>query len=216
MTKTLWFEGAGMFLDDCNDVGNCRIRTSFTNDEGKRFYLEIEGNTYSKEWRKIHPEYANIPRIGCPVFCFEILGDDDCNKHRHEIDRAVHFEFTFAEIRKLVNERLGCSFDEVRVAPKNAGYRVHAGYIDGVSQYNDGDKFIFNPVSTARVDEIESYWHRKQRELGEKYPCVSVWRDEEDADLVHVRNFRHKLGMFDYRVDVDDWMSTETEVSAIN
>lgn len=37
--KVLYFEGAG--CAPCNDVENCRIRTAFTNKEGKKIYIEF-------------------------------------------------------------------------------------------------------------------------------------------------------------------------------
>lgn len=37
--KVLYFEGAGCV--PCNDVENCRIRTAFTNKEGKKFILNL-------------------------------------------------------------------------------------------------------------------------------------------------------------------------------
>ena len=39
MKKTLYFEGAGCV--PCNDVENCRIRTAFTNKDGKKIYIEF-------------------------------------------------------------------------------------------------------------------------------------------------------------------------------
>lgn len=40
--KTLYFEGAGWSdTDSSTNVGNCRIRTAFTNDDGRQIYLEM-------------------------------------------------------------------------------------------------------------------------------------------------------------------------------
>ena len=41
MSKTLYFEGAGCVPR--GDLENCRIRTAFHLDNGKRVYLEISG-----------------------------------------------------------------------------------------------------------------------------------------------------------------------------
>lgn len=38
--KTLYFEGAGCV--DYNNVGNCRIRTAFTNDKNEKFTLNLD------------------------------------------------------------------------------------------------------------------------------------------------------------------------------
>ena len=47
MKKTLYFEGAGW--GHCNDVENCRIRTAFTNKDGKKIYIEfLSGYKYTK------------------------------------------------------------------------------------------------------------------------------------------------------------------------
>lgn len=48
MKKTLYFEGAGCV--PCNDVENCRIRTAFTNKEGKKIYIEfLSGYKHTKK-----------------------------------------------------------------------------------------------------------------------------------------------------------------------
>lgn len=164
-----------------------------------------------KEWRKCNPDFKNVPVVGWVDRCFEITGSsDDCNEHRHEIGRSLHFPFTLAEITRIVNDILGCSFDEVAVAPNNAGYRVHGPRVNGMPTYRFGDEFVLDEATTRRVDEIEAHWRAEQKATGQKYPCVGVWRDENDSDLVHVRNFNKSgLGEFNYRVDEEDWRATE-------
>jgi len=39
--KTLYFEGAGLENAYKGEISNCRIRTAFTNNEGKKFILKF-------------------------------------------------------------------------------------------------------------------------------------------------------------------------------
>ena len=198
MGKTLYFEGAGM-EGTGGAVGNCRIRTALTNDEGARYYLEIGGNKGNEVWRRDHPELDGFDLVSTVDYCFEITGDhEDCNERRHETERSHSFPFTLAGILAYVNNELGCSFDAVEIAPPLAGYRVHANRPDS---YRFGDEFEFDPVSTARAEKIEQAHLEMQKAAGEAFPCLSVWRDEDDAGLLHVKHFRQGLGSFEYRID---------------
>ena len=56
MTKTLYFEGAGCVPR--GEVENCRIRAAFTNDNGEKNYLEMNGMEVSgKQNQKTLPRF---------------------------------------------------------------------------------------------------------------------------------------------------------------
>ena len=210
MSKTLYFEGAGMFGTG-EPVGNCRLRTAFTNDNGTRYYLELLGNRYSKEQRKhVDPEgvFKDDERIGYVDFCHEITSDpeiDDCNNSRHRIERNCHFKWTLDGIRELVNNELNCSFDQVVVAPKFSGYQVFnpkAKFHRTDNDYIFGDEFVLDEIQTAKVEAIYQREYQRQKDLGEKYPCVSVYREADDSNLIHVRHFKKQgLESFSERID---------------
>ena len=206
--KILWFEGAGM-PGTGGAVGNCRLRTALTNDEGVSYYLEVIGAQHDRKWLKqlgLDGEFTPAEHVGFVDFAFRITADpkvDDCNESRHELqDDCTRFHYTLAGILDLVNRRLGCSFDEVRVAPEFSGYRVHSGRHEETSvDYNFGDEFELDEESTEKLRRLHEREADRQRERGVKFPCVSVFRDVNDADLVHV--LHHKKGgldSFDVRI----------------
>ena len=45
--KILYFEGAGCI--SAGEVANCRIRTAFTNNDGKKIYIEFTSYTVTKD-----------------------------------------------------------------------------------------------------------------------------------------------------------------------
>lgn len=206
MPKTLYFEGAGCVPR--GEVTNCRIRTAFTNREGARYYLEIIGFTPSKEWRKINTEFASFPDVAHIDFCHEITGShEDCNERRHPTERTHHFAYTYAGILNYVNTALAGGFERVAIAPDLAGYHVHAGF----DKYNYGDEFEIDELTTQRAEQIEREHYQKQKNAGEKYPCVSVWRDEDDHNILHVHHSRRGFGDYTYNLKSDDW-ATPKEV----
>ena len=80
--KVLYFEGAGCV--PCNDVENCRIRTAFTNKEGKKVYIEfISGYKhtvveYGKNGRKLkHPKTISEDGYLVCDYCHYITDDPE-------------------------------------------------------------------------------------------------------------------------------------------
>ena len=140
MGKVLYFEGAGWA--DCNNVGNCRIRTAFTNDEGKKVYAEFSnGIRYIKN--KVAFNY-----ISC-LSCFYITDDpsvDDENKNRMKCEKKKTFEieYTKENILKFINEECNGSFDEIVVLDYLAGYRVFSDSKkhDCFESYNFSDERV--------------------------------------------------------------------------
>lgn len=186
--KVLYFEGAGM-PGTGGEVGNCRIRTAFKAANGKAYYLEIEGNDHGKEWRKYHPEFKNVPIIGFISFCYEITGDaDDCNKHRHKIERSFDFPYTEKNILNIVNKNFGTAFGKLLVLPDLSGYRVHGGCISGVPQKNLMDDFNYDEKVTEAAKAIVEHHCQLERDNGVKWPCVTAWRDGNSLRTLRIKH----------------------------
>ena len=171
MSKTLYFEGAGCEGTNVNDVENCRIRTAFRTDDGREFYLELFSGceNYRANWIPDHlinvphkttdgdygyPYYVTFDKMIIVDFCFEIHnGNGDCNNFRHPIERErTALPYTKANILKLVNENLGCSFSSMVVLPWLAGYRVHSD--NPKRKYNLMDDFVNIPERTAERNRV--------------------------------------------------------------
>lgn len=232
--KTLYFEGAGWSGADISKatIGNCRIRTAFHLDNGRRVYLEINGTERTKY---SSPQIFQWQYTGFVTDCYYITDDvpnDDCNNHhvmlpkKHgeknsTVEHNIHFEYTEAEILKFVNS-LGASFTAIKVVPDLGGYKVfskeHA--YEGPNGYNYGDEFYFNPELTARREEVyKRIYDLESQELdndrktkankfvhssSEKdYPNFSLWVDENDPGSLHLlRRFNGYNKHWTIRVDI--------------
>lgn len=130
MKKILLFEGAGCVPR--GDVENCRIRTAFTNDEGKRIYLEITGSETTKHTPEHLKEYTNAAHVWHCFQCTDETPNDDCNLHRLRDPKGkaferYNFEYSRAGILEFVNKNLHCSFEAIEVCDgyEPGAYRVH-------------------------------------------------------------------------------------------
>lgn len=176
--RTLYFEGAGCEGTKVNDVENCRIRTAFRTDDGKEFYLELMSGYENYDPHKIPWELYGIPRkkkrngymryvqfanMIIVDFCFEIHnGKGDCNNDRHTIERKhTMLPYTKANILRLVNENLNCTFTDVVILPWLSGYRVHASN----GNYNLMDDYVDVPERTAERNRI---YHEEAKKYFEK------------------------------------------------
>lgn len=124
------FEGAGCVPR--GELENCRIRTAFTNDEGKRIYLEITGDEAGKHT----PERLRVFECAAHVWhCFECTDETpnhDCEAHR-VLDpqgkpfERYNFEYSRAGILEFVNKHLHCSFEDIAICDGfiPGAYRVH-------------------------------------------------------------------------------------------
>lgn len=121
MKKILLFEGAGCV--PCGDLENCRIRTAFTNDEGKQIYLEIIGCETTKHSA---PKFQQFRNYGFIDHAFTIT-EEEPNYHEFPFVRNFSFEYTRAEILKFVNSKLNCSFEVIATDNRHTetAYRVH-------------------------------------------------------------------------------------------
>ncbi len=223
--KTLYFEGAGWSGADISKatIGNCRIRTAFHLDDGRRVYLEITGNAKTKN----SPPCYRWEYTGFATYCFYITDDepnDDCNKHSIRLtDRRRIFEYTEKAILKLVNS-LGASFDAVKVVPDLGGYRVFASDRSrrGPDGYYYGDEFQFDPELNAKREAVHDWVYRMEKDelqadwdaRGGRFvhmpgraasPNFSLWVDEKDPGLLHLlRHFNAHNRHWTIRTDVGD------------
>lgn len=234
--KILYFEGAGLSDADISKatIGNCRIRTAFHLDNGKAVYLEIVG---SERTRRKGVQSHPWPYTGFVDTCHYISDDvpnDDENLHRIVSPNLDRFEYTEKAILRYVN-RLGASFDAIKVVPDLGGYQVFPSNRPsrhGTAGYNYGDQFQYDEAMTARrqavydkIYAIEKEELLADRQSGEHkfthpgpmdYPCFSLWVDESDAGMLHlVRHFNGYNKHWTIRTDVgdklEDWMATMTE-----
>lgn len=217
--KVLYFEGAG-WSDPTIDkaiISNCRIRTAFHLDDGRRMYLEIIGSERTKHSSS---EVCQWPYTGFVDCCHYITADkpnDDCNNHpvmlpkrRGPVENNTRFEYTEAEVLKFVNS-LGASFTAVKVVPDLGGYRVFPGDRSrvGPNGYYYGDEFQFDPDMTAKREAVYDWAYQKEKEEldedwktgggrfvhmpgGAASPTFSLWVDEHDSGLLHL--LRHFAG----------------------
>ncbi len=205
--RILYFEGAGWFgadISTATDMKNCRVRTAFSANNGHRIYLEISAHMVTKN---ASPLVKQFKHAGWVTYCYYITGDcDDCNKNK--VPGATHkvFEYNKANVLSFVNS-LGCSFDDVVTLPDLAGYRV----FKNSSEYNYGDKFVFNAELTKRAEEIDKYFYELEKSEGRKYPVFSLWLDESKPNMLHL--LRHFNGYNKHWTitNVENWQDTIVE-----
>lgn len=166
MKKILYFEGAGCV--PCNDVENCRIRTAFTNKEGKKIYIEFLSGykhtkiEFGKNGRKLkNPKWISEDGYLSCDFCYYITDSpeiDDCNKSRLSCERNQDIEkvkYTKDNILAFVNKHCNADFDGIVVLDNLAGYRVFADVnkCNTSKGYNFGDAFDYDEDLTRRRRE---------------------------------------------------------------
>ena len=192
MKKILCFEGAGCV--PCNDVENCRIRTAFTNKEGRKIYIEFLSGykhtlvEYGKSGRKLkNPKMVSEDGYLYCDFCFYITDDpeiDDCNYSRLDCERNQGIEkvkYTKENILNFVNKYCNADFDEIVILDDLAGFRVHTG--EGKhstpERYNYGDVFNYDEDLTlrrrAKVEEMKKEFCAL---FNQKYDNTSYWTDK--------------------------------------
>lgn len=214
--KILYFEGAGWSGADISKatIGNCRIRTAFRLDDGRRVYLELTGSERSKRTPKWLYTWQYTGFVDHAFFITDDNPNNDCNNHRINIDKhqdnptSCTFEWSLPAILELVNS-LGASFDAVQVVPDLGGYRVFKSNPKdyGTGYYNYGDEFTLDAETVRRremvhddVYRVEVEERKADREThgnrivhgGSDFPNFSLWVDEQDKDMLHI--LRHFNG----------------------
>ena len=187
--RTLYFEGAGWDKADVSiaTIGNCRCRTAFKNDEGKKIYLEISVGTQMKKkiieryW--LHIDFAhyitNDPKI------------DDCNNSRIHHDwmkTKENYDYSIEDITKWINKNLHCSFDNINVLSNFSGYRVHGDN----RGYNMIENYIHNKELIEIREDIHKVYYELEKSEGKEFPNFSLWVDEDNVMELHL--LRHYNG----------------------
>lgn len=187
--KILFFEGAGCVPR--GDVENCRIRTAFINDEGKRFYLELSGMEPHKHTPKEWSDKWQY--IGFVDYCYELGSEGE--KCGFAIERKT-FGYSKQEILDFVNSQLGCSFESLVVTDMFDMYRVHK---DG-GGYNLMDDFKYNPERAAKAraafDRIDK---QIRQQLNKKYSKITLHSQNEHA--ITVRCYASDKSMKEHGLD---------------
>ena len=171
--NVLYFEGAGWDKVESNGVGNCRIRTAFTNLNGDNIYLEIiqSGRDRTK---------------GFIDFCYKITNDnsiDDCNESRLGYDKKI-IDYTKESILNFINNKLNCKFKQIKVLNTYGGYRVFnsKGEHNTYSDYHYGDKFEYNEeVENARKKKGKELHEKFKKIFNQKYDNTSIYPKENDG-----------------------------------
>ena len=180
--KILYFEGAGCV--PAGEVANCRIRTAFTNNNGKKVYIEFTSYTVTKDDHKKYKRYLGHDigeNLGFCDYCHYITDDpkiDDCNKSRLSCERNKPFIYTYEGIKNFINENCNASFDEIIVLDNLAGYKVFndSGKHNTSERYNFGDTFVYDEELTkkriAKVAELSEHF---KRIFNQKYDNTSYY-----------------------------------------
>ena len=209
--KVLYFEGAGWSEADTsiNTIGNCRVRTSFINNEGKQIYLEMgTGFIYNEKSKKeIERYYLHIDHV------FYITGDnDDCNKNQIKYDwknSKDNYSYSKEDITRWVNNNLNCSFDTIEVLPDLGGYRVHGDN----STYNLMENYNYNPELIIKREEIQRHFYELEKTEGKQYPNFTLWVDSNDINLLHLlRHFNGYNKHWSIRTDIENWKDSIQEI----
>ena len=162
--KILYFEGAGCV--PAGEVANCRIRTAFTNDNGKKIYVEFTCNSGMG--------------LGFCDYCHYItdgLNIDDCNESRLPCE-CKKFPYTYKGILNFINENCNASFDEIVVLDNLAGFRVHngSGKHNTSERYNFGDTFVYDEELTKkRIEKVAELKKHFTKIFNQRYDNTSYY-----------------------------------------
>ena len=171
MKKTLYFEGAGMdYTNLHSDIGNYRIRTAFTNNEGKQIYLEISGHEFTEGKGK---KKTKIWKTSFDHVHYITGDNDDCNKNSIKVDWQVirsNCKYTKEDLIKYINQICNTSFEDMEVLNEFEGYRVHGDY----NKYNFMEDHKINRARTAAREAAYNKIDKEYREkLGSEYSKIS-------------------------------------------
>lgn len=200
-TRPLYFEGAGFAPQ--GEVENCRIITAFHDDKGNPTYLEMSGFEVTEYNARSLQRFKNAGQI---TSCYYIPKNSTDEKILFDYNTS-YFEYTKENILRRVNH-LGCSFDEVVILPKLSGYRVH----NETGGKNFADEFHYDPIITARREEIQQHYYNIEKAEGIAFPNMDIWVDDVDTALLHVmRRFKDYNRHWIIDASTEDWQSTVTQ-----
>ncbi len=180
--KILFFESAGCV--PAGEVANCRIRTAFTNNEGKKIYIEFTSYTVEKidhkKWKR-YLEYDIGENLGFCDYCHYITDDpsvDDCNESCLPCERNKPFIYTYEGIKNFINENCNASFDEIVVLDNLAGYKVFndSGKHNTSERYNFGDTFAYDEELTKkRIEKVAELKKHFTKIFNQQYDNTSYY-----------------------------------------
>lgn len=194
--KVLYFEGAGMDFEtnQHSDVGNHRIRTAFTNDEGDLYYIEL-GNAIRRNKKGVAVSNWGL-RID-HLFKIEDRHKEELNIGGYEIktdhNEIAELNYTTDAITKWINENLNCSFDTIEVLSRFHGYGAHGE--------NKGYNLIENHVVDHELaKKREAAYNKADQEYRSltksKYSVISLL--DMDEESITVRSYASKEALDGY------------------
>lgn len=180
MKKVLYFEGAGMDyeLNNYSDVCNYRIRTSFFNNEGIQYYIEL-----GRSWRPTNKKKINF-EWALRIDHLFLVEDRDSDNYEISTDwkKIRELDYTTKDITKWINENLNCSFETIQVLNNFYGYRVH------------GDHGVYVPMeeielnherAIARKEAYNKIDMEYRSLLNEKYSIIGM--NGMDSESISIR-----------------------------
>jgi len=116
INKTIKFEGAGWEgadISKATDMQNCRVRTTFINNEGKQIYLEI-GCVDNRKKLSMYSRYKNMD---IPWHISFLFYTNDKSRSCSDDFRYLYNEtqeFNKANVLHLLNKHCNASFENVQ------------------------------------------------------------------------------------------------------
>jgi len=189
-SKILYFEGAGMDYEvgQHSDVGNYRIRTAFTNDEGIEYYIELGRATKrNKKGVVINDWGLRIDHL----FKIEDRHKEELSLGGYEIKtdhkEIAKLNYTTKSITNWINTNLNCSFGTIEVLSQFHGYRVH----DGSRGYNLIDNHV---VDHELAEKRRMAFNKADQEYMEltkrKYSAINI--ESMDDEGITIRCYASK------------------------
>lgn len=191
--KTLYFEGAGWSGAQVGktDILNCRIRTAFSNNEGRKVYLEILAHEVRRDRSKDLGIETGLA-AGYVDSAHWITDDpaiDDCNASRINLEDRF-FLYNYETLKEYINKNFNCSFEKIQVLNELTGFRVFndAGKYGTFAFYNYGDEFKFDEEKTRKrlekAAELKQYF-----ETFMKYDNSSYWVADNGDLIVRINTY---------------------------
>lgn len=183
--KTLCFEAAGCYILH-NDVESGRIRTAFTNRDGKKVYIEL---------------ICGYGYMFCDS-CHYITDDpkiNDCMESRLPCERNLYIKkvkYTKENILNFVNTYCNADFEEVVVLHNLAGYRVFSDcQKKGTSAaYRYGDEFPYDAELTLkRRKKVEEMKKEFCELFHQQRDNTSYWVDDLGQLNVKINTYQTAL-----------------------
>lgn len=212
--KTLYFEGAGCTNSSNSDMKNCRIRTAFTNEDGRKIYLELTSREKTKYDKKnsMFEELELGECIGFIDFAMYIDTEstDPCNETRIKLDNRLTYKYDKESVLSLVNDNFNCKFDKIVVLPFLSGYCVHGEK----RSYNLMDDYNHNQELIDIRETIHDVYYQLEKSEGKEYPNFSLWVDKENLMQLHLlRHFNGYNKHWTITIDSDlTWIVEETKL----